>query len=341
MGSEIKFFFDFIGGLFSGFNFIDIGIILVLVVYALEGYGVGFIRSFSDSLTFVFSFIFGLAFYSFFGSLIIKVFNIPKGFGNAFGFFLAAFIFEIILSALLKFLILPFIFKLLSKVKYSKQLEKYAGIIPGAFSALVLLSFILTLVVALPISPYLKNAVASSKFGEPLISNIQGFDKSISKVFGGAAEDALTFLTVEPKSDELVKLNFQATAVTVDNDSEKEMFVLLNDDRKKKGVTPVIENKALINVARAHCEDMLRRGYFSHNTPEGLSPFDRMTNADIEFNFAGENLAIAPNTKLAMQGLMNSPGHRANILSPNFGQIGIGVIDAGIYGKAFCQEFID
>jgi len=44
---------------------------------------------------------------------------------------------------------------------------------------------------------------------------------------------------------------------------------------------------------------------------------------------------------LAMQGLMNSPGHRANILSPSFHKVGIGVLDAGIYGEMFVQEFTD
>ncbi len=61
----------------------------------------------------------------------------------------------------------------------------------------------------------------------------------------------------------------------------------------------------------------------------------------ITYGYAGENLALAPSTELAMQGLMNSPGHRKNILSPNFTKVGIGVMDGGIYGKMFTQEFTD
>ena len=86
---------------------------------------------------------------------------------------------------------------------------------------------------------------------------------------------------------------------------------------------------------------MLARGYFSHYTPEGLSPFDRMNQAHISFTYAGENLAFSANVQLAMQGLMNSPGHKANILSSHYHKIGIGVIDAGIYGEMFDQEFTD
>jgi len=94
-------------------------------------------------------------------------------------------------------------------------------------------------------------------------------------------------------------------------------------------------------VGRAHAADMLKRGYFSHYTPEGLSPFDRMEQAGITYLYAGENLAFSPNVTLAMQGLMNSPGHRENILSEHFGRVGIGVLDAGVYGEMFVQEFRD
>jgi uncharacterized protein YkwD len=119
------------------------------------------------------------------------------------------------------------------------------------------------------------------------------------------------------------------------------MFKMVNTERVQHGLAPVFFDAKLRAVARAHSDDMFKRGYFSHYTPEGLSPFDRMKNANIEFLSAGENLALAPTTELAMQGLMNSPGHRANILSPSFGKIGIGVIDGGIYGKMYSQEFTD
>ena len=84
-----------------------------------------------------------------------------------------------------------------------------------------------------------------------------------------------------------------------------------------------------------------KRNYFSHYTPEGKSPFDRMDEAGIKYKAAGENLAYAPSVEVAHQGLIDSPGHRANILRPEFGHLGVGVIDGGINGKMFCQEFTD
>ena len=60
-------------------------------------------------------------------------------------------------------------------------------------------------------------------------------------------------------------------------------------------------------------------------------PFDRMRDAGIVFGTAGENLALAPTLDIAHDGLMNSPGHRANILGTQFRKVGIGVLDGGVY----------
>ena len=338
---DIKEFFHFLTIPFFNLNFIDIAIVLVIVIYAVEGYALGFIKGLADFISFVASFLFGLIFYDIFSNFLVGTFQIPKGFGNALGFFLGAFICEVLLTILFRFVILPFIIDRLEGFNYSKEAEKLAGIIPGIFSAVVLLAFVLTMVVSLPLSPFLKNLVSASRFGEPLVSNIQGFDKELNNVFGGAVNDALTFLTVEPKSEELLELNFSTNNIHIDRNSEIEMLNLINNERKIKGEEGLVEDQSLRDTARNHCIDMLARGYFSHYTPEGLSPFDRMAQNDIVFDYGGENLALAPSTKLAMQGLMNSPGHRANILSKNFGKIGVGVIDGGIYGEMFCQEFTD
>ena len=67
----------------------------------------------------------------------------------------------------------------------------------------------------------------------------------------------------------------------------------------------------------------------------------RLLDADVDFILAGENLAFAPSLDLAHDGLMQSQGHRENILAEEFSRIGIGVIDGGSYGKMFVQVFAD
>jgi uncharacterized protein YkwD len=84
---------------------------------------------------------------------------------------------------------------------------------------------------------------------------------------------------------------------------------------------------------------MFARSYFSHISPEGATPFDRIRKAEISFLTAGENLALAQSLHLAHTGLMNSPGHKANILHKSFGRVGIGILDGGIYGIMVTQNF--
>ncbi len=315
-------------------NWIDFIILIVLLYYSYEGYSSGFIGSVLGLISFVASFVLGLKYYGAIGAILLKTFSIPQNFSSAIGFFIVSFLTEIIIGLTLRKLIA----KRLTGFKVANRL---LGILPGIFSGLVILTFILSLIIALPLSVFLKNSILRSFIGRELVGRTQGFEKELNNVFGGAVNETLNFLTVEPKSSESVDLNFRVSKFSVDRTVEQEMFVLVNKERIQRGVDGVVFNEQLADVGRRHCEDMFRRGYFSHYTPEGLSPFDRMVNAGISFNYAGENLALAPDVKLAMQGLMQSKGHKENILSPDFGRVGIGVIDGGIYGEMFCQEFTD
>jgi uncharacterized protein YkwD len=84
---------------------------------------------------------------------------------------------------------------------------------------------------------------------------------------------------------------------------------------------------------------MLAHSYFSHETPFGVTPFQRMQAAGIHYTIAGENIALAPTLEIAHTGLMHSPGHRANILRRSFGHVGIGVLDGGKFGLMITQDF--
>jgi uncharacterized protein YkwD len=117
--------------------------------------------------------------------------------------------------------------------------------------------------------------------------------------------------------------------------------VLINNERAKEGLKPLKADREETMVARAHSKDMFVRGYFAHVNPDGKDPFDRMKEAKIKFKSAGENLALAQTLQIAHTNLMNSPGHRANIMNPAFGRVGIGIQDGGFYGLMISQEFRD
>ncbi|WP_432667620.1 SafA/ExsA family spore coat assembly protein [Wukongibacter baidiensis] len=106
---------------------------------------------------------------------------------------------------------------------------------------------------------------------------------------------------------------------------EQEVIRLCNLERQKAGLPAYSHNWQLSRVARYKSEDMANRGYFSHTSPTYGSPFQMMKNFKIKYSAAGENIAMGQRTAQAVvQGWMNSSGHRANILSRNFTQIGVG-----------------
>lgn len=107
---------------------------------------------------------------------------------------------------------------------------------------------------------------------------------------------------------------------------EYQLFDLTNAARVKHDRPPLEWHEAVSVTARAHSTDMAENDYFSHQNQDGQSPFDRMAEDDISFSTAGENLAAGqPSSIFAHQGLMNSEGHRENILQSRFEELGVGV----------------
>jgi len=117
-----------------------------------------------------------------------------------------------------------------------------------------------------------------------------------------------------------------SSAITSDN-----IITLTNESRQQFFVPALTENQVLDKAAQAKADDMLAKGYFAHNSPDGRTPWDFITTAGYSYLMAGENLAVnfneAENVETAW---MNSPGHKANILNKNFQDIGIG-ISQGVY----------
>jgi uncharacterized protein YkwD len=101
------------------------------------------------------------------------------------------------------------------------------------------------------------------------------------------------------------------------------VLTLVNQARADAGCGALTTDPALAAVARAHSADMRDRGYFSHTTPEGLSPFDRARAAGVGYARA-ENIAQGqPDAAAVVQAWMNSAGHRANILDCSLAKLGV------------------
>jgi uncharacterized protein YkwD len=119
-----------------------------------------------------------------------------------------------------------------------------------------------------------------------------------------------------------------------------EVVVLVNQERTRAGCGALSADSRLNSAAQAHSADMARRGYFDHNTPEGVTPFQRMTAAGYNWSAAGENIAEGYTSPASvMQAWMNSPDHRANILNCGFRNIGVGLAYNGSGTSFWTQDF--
>jgi uncharacterized protein YkwD len=109
------------------------------------------------------------------------------------------------------------------------------------------------------------------------------------------------------------------------------ILCLLNRERARHGLTALQSSRLLQLASQRHSDDMAERNYFEHDTPEGLDSAARIVSVGYPRvgMWFGENLYWGEETKAtpvkAVEGWMHSPGHRANILRPEFAEVGVGV----------------
>ncbi len=316
-------------------NWVDLVFFVLLAYFVLSNSG--FIDNFLEMGGFVFSLFFSYKTYDFFGNLLAVNFSIPQGFANALGFFVSWFVAEIAM-----FLVIGLLLKSMLISLRRNKWNRLLGFIPAVFQALIMYLFFVSLLFALPVKGQIKQDLLNSRTGPFFVSLSQRFEKGIKNVFGKAIDESLNFLTVEPHSNESLDLGFKLknSQLKPDQTSEQIMFGLVNRERTSRGIPALSWDSKLNILARSYGDVMFENGFFAHTSAvDGSTPAERADKAGISYMVIGENLAFAPDVYVAHQGLMNSPGHRANILSKDYHRVGIGVIDGGVYGKMFVQEF--
>ncbi|MFC5403373.1 CAP domain-containing protein [Cohnella soli] len=122
---------------------------------------------------------------------------------------------------------------------------------------------------------------------------------------------------------------------------EQQVLELTNQERQKAGLSACAGTDANLNrSAHAKSEDMAAKGYFAHDSPTYGDPFAMMRNFGVQYQSAGENIAMGqPTPAEVVKAWMNSPGHRANILKGEYTHLGVGYVIQN--GKAYwTQQFI-
>ncbi len=314
-------------------NWVDLLIISILVLFAFESLGESLVSEALDLFSFLFSFVLAIRFYNQTAVLLQSYFSLPHSFSLALGFLIFWAISEAIILLGLNVLIVRFKFP-----KWFKYFN-FLSILPAIFKGVVLIAIFLIFIASFPIQPQVKKAVDQSKIGSIIVTRFQALESPLKNIFGAVTQDTLTFLTIKPNTNEKVDLGFKALEAFPNEKLETQMIELVNGERGKEGLKELVFDPGLRGVARLHSSDMFKRGYFAHYSPEGEDVADRADKAGIAYLVIGENLAYAPTLSLAHSGLMNSPGHRANILSKDFGKIGIGIMDGSEYGLMITQVF--
>lgn len=315
-------------------NWVDALLITVMLLAIWVGWQRGFLAGSLGLFGWAASVCFGFIFYPFLAKLIERY--VP-----ALGVWSAplSLIIAITATRLLLSFMIDAILNAASIRIHRSAINHAAGMIPGFVNGLILVSILAALLFSLSISKDVADAARNSIVADNFVMPAEWLNEKLSPVFDKAVNRSINKLTVEPESNEIVKLPFKTSDFIERSDLEAKMLDMVNKERRKAGLPSLVADSALRKVALAHSADMFKRGYFAHLTPEGANPFDRMRKAQVHFTLAGENLALAQTLSLAHEGLMNSPGHRENILRPGFGRIGIGILDGGRYGIMISQEF--
>lgn len=313
-------------------NYIDIMLLLIMGICIWSNYQRGFIISSLHLMAWIGSLGISFLAYELLNTLLLKVFPSLNFWAPPLSFILILIFSRWGLDNLAD--------KVLDNIPQKTHhhiTNKIVGIVPGIINGLIWAALLATFFLLTPLTRVSKETRDSS-LSEGLITKVSWLESKLSPIFSEALNRTVRKSTLEEK-DGTVKLPFIVSRPTTRPDLEAEMLVLVNQERKKMGLRLLEADPEITVTARKHSGDMLLRGYFSHYTPEGVDPFGRMRKDKIRFFTAGENLALAQTLQIAHKELMESPGHRANILNPVFGRLGIGILDGGIYGLMITQNF--
>ncbi|HYE75745.1 MAG TPA: CvpA family protein [Blastocatellia bacterium] len=317
-------------------NLIDLLLLAFILLGAMLGYLRGFILGVLDLFHLVFSFLLALRFYGTLSKHLASLLRLTDYWAPP-----LAFILIFILSGIVIRLAAAYLLRRFPISPRFSHYNRLLGVLPGLVNGALIAAVIAPLMLMLPLPDGAVEQVRASSLANKFMAFTQRLDDAVSPVFEPALKQALNMLTVPPESNQMLRLPYKVTSARARPDLEAQMLVLVNEERAAVGLKPLSADPELTPVARKHSDDMFSRGYFSHYTPEGRSPSDRLREAGVRYFLAGENLALAPTLQTAHRGLMNSPGHRANILKRQFGRVGIGILDGGHRGLMVTQEFRD
>jgi uncharacterized protein YkwD len=318
---------------------VDLLILIALVYASYMGTRRGMVLLALEVLSFFTASFLAILGYHALGSALKSWLHVMTGLSNVAAFITLWVVTELASALLIRFAVLPRI----GRHVHLSKVNRAGGGLLGGFKSAAIITLALSVVQGLPVDSGIKQSLISPAIPSILLASSGNLPNYIADGLGRDVNESVSFFTVKvaAEDDKRIDLGYTTTTTSIAEKDETDMLNLLNAERKNRGIPILKLNIQARSVARLHSQDMFAKGYFSHINLSGKSPFDRMKAGGVNYDSAGENLALAPNMQQAHTGLMNSPGHKANILSLSYHTVGIGIINAGPYGVMVTQDFTD
>ena len=321
-------------------NPLDIIIVLVVLLSMAAGIRRGFIIGLYDVIVAVAGLAFATIAYDTVAALLDPFLNARMAALNLIGFIVAYAVITVPGMGLLRPAVRRFR-TLTGIIPGVHPVDRAFGIIPGAVQGVVV-AFVLVLAAGFfPTSARAGDWLADSRFGLELYRT--GTSR-VLQTAGAAGFDPSEFFALTRQAQHgshILPFEVHSNDLAISSEDEAEMLALVNAERSLVGLPALVADPELAAVARLHAIEMFNEGYFSHDSPNTGTPFDRLSARGVQYRFAGENLAFAPDVEGAHEGLMDSPGHRANIVEPGYRRVGIGAVESTLHGTMYVQVFAD
>jgi uncharacterized protein YkwD/uncharacterized membrane protein required for colicin V production len=305
-------------------NFLDIIIIVLLLAGVGMGIQRGFLRTSLDLIVLGTAAFAGAMLYRPIGDRLGDWLGVEGAGFNAISLVLGAIAVMAILNMLISWAVTPHLLALRTSEPV-RIADSGLGVIPGMGYG-ILFGAMLTLALGfVSLGDSIDRGLANSN----LATHLRAGATAITTGLAQRTEMDLADFTyvVVPESDASYRISpVDADNISVEEAYEFEMIDMVNRERADRGISTLTFDPDLVPVARAHSREMLELGYFAHTSPNTGTLADRLSAAGVGYTQAGENLAYAPTLGIAHRGLMQSEGHRANILEPGFQRIGIGIV---------------
>ena len=326
-----------LSALAGGWSWVDVALVVFLAINALEGVRRGFIAGAIGLAGLFLTLYVAVQYFGPAASMIRERVALPVALANVAGFFVVLLVAQVVVALATRVILalLRPVMRLLGPVRL---LDHVLGFLPGLIQGVLVAAMVLAPLHLFAVSGAIGQEIERSTLA-PLVARgaanvapqLQDFVEQVlgdTALFHSRVVDPDTTVRIEPQQ-----------GITADPASEAAMIGLVNQERMQRGLQPLVMDEELRAVAREHSAEMLRLGYFSHTSPVSGSPSDRLLLAGVRYLVSGENLAYAPTVEIAHEGLMQSAGHRENILTAEYTRVGIGVQNAGLFGRMFTQEF--